>query len=894
MPIAPNTSFDHYEILAPLGKGGMGEVYRAKDTRLNREVAIKVLPGEFAHDADRLRRFEQEALATSALNHPNILTVYDFGEFEGNPFLVMELLDGEELRAQLDEGVLPVRKAIDYAQQMAAGLAAAHEKGIVHRDLKPENLFITKDGRLKILDFGLAKLRPPRTVSAGSDVATQKQLTNPGSVMGTVAYMSPEQVRGQDLDHRSDIFSFGLILFEMLSGQRAFTGELMADVMSAIMRDDPPELSETNAKISPALDKIVRRCLEKKPEMRFHSASDLGFALSTLTTPSGSRVETALALPMLTESLPATGTARLFGNARLAWVTAAVVLLVSLFSLPFAVKYLRQAPPTEAITMRFTIAPPEKATNIGRPVISPDGRSLIFIATMEGKRQIWLRPVNGFTAQPIAGTEGIQASPFWSPDSRSIGFSSDGKLKRIEVTGGAAQTICDLSGRIVSGAWGSSGTIVIYGRDVIYQVPATGGELKPAVSYGGPRPTNVTIRPYFLPDGRHFLHYAGVTQEAGIYLASLDDKESKRLLAADSDGIYAPSTTQPEKGWLLFLRLGVLLAQPLDAHQLTLTGEPFTVAEQVEPGSFSVSNTGILTYLSRHSYENVQLGWIDRAGKPLELIGATGFALEPKLSPDGKRVAVMRMDAKTGTVDISVIDLTRNTESRLTFDPAGDGSPVWSPDGSRIVWYSNRGQSHHLYQKLASGIGQEEQVLQSDITITPSSWSADDKFLLYIQSDPKTLEDIWVLPLDGDRKPFPFLQTQFAESGAQFSPTGAHVAYTSNESGKSEVYVQTFPAGGGKWQVSTGGGSSPQWRGDGKELYYLSANGRMIAVEVKGGATFEVGLPKVLFELAAAQVQRNTFTVTADGQRFLFPRQLRENVTVPFSVVVNWTAEAKR
>ncbi len=326
MPIAPNTSFDHYEIIAPLGKGGMGEVYRARDTRLNREVAIKVLPSQVAHDADRLSRFEQEARATSALNHPNILTVYDFGNYEGNPYLVMELLDGEELRAQLDNGALPVRKAIDYAQQIAAGLAAAHEKNIVHRDLKPENLFVTNDGRVKILDFGLAKLRPPRTVSAGSDVATQKQITSPGTVMGTVAYMSPEQVRGQDLDHRSDIFSFGIILYEMLSGQRAFTGEMMADVMSAITRDDPPELSETNAKISPALDKIVRRCLEKKPEHRFQTASDLGFALGTLTTPSGARLETATAVAAVTESAPVS-TARWFGNARLAWLAAAVLLL---------------------------------------------------------------------------------------------------------------------------------------------------------------------------------------------------------------------------------------------------------------------------------------------------------------------------------------------------------------------------------------------------------------------------------------------------------------------------------------------------------------------------------------------------------------------------------------
>ncbi|HEX4950461.1 MAG TPA: hypothetical protein VFZ34_27595, partial [Blastocatellia bacterium] len=385
------------------------------------------------------------------------------------------------------------------------------------------------------------------------------------------------------------------------------------------------------------------------------------------------------------------------------------------------------------------------------------------------------------------------------------------------------------------------------------------------------------------------------TQEAGIYVASLDGKESKRLLASDSDGIYAASSVQePNKGWLLFLRGAVLLAQAFDADQLTLTGEPFPLADQVEPGSFSASDTGILIYGTRNTYENVQLGWLDRTGKPLEFVGVTGFAFLATLSPDGKRVAVMRQDSKSGTTDINIIDLVRNTESRLTFDSADDAYPVWSPDGSQIAWWSSRGQKHQIYRKAASGVGQEESLLQSDVLTSPSSWSADGKFLLYIQSAPKTLSDIWLLPLDGDRKPTPFSQSPFAEFVPKFSPDGRWVAYQSNESGKYEVYVQTFPAGGGKWQVSTSGGNTTHWRSDGKELFYISLDRKLMAVEIKGGATFEAGLPKVLFDLAAAQVQRDTFTVTADGQRFLFPRYLRENTVTPFSVVVNWAAEAKK
>ncbi len=901
MTLASGTQLGPYEILSPLGAGGMGEVWRARDTRLNREVAIKLLPASFAQDADRLRRFEQEARATSALNHPNILTVYDIGtassELGGAPYIVAELLEGGELRELMKQGAIAPRRAVDYARQIAEGLAAAHAKGIVHRDLKPENLFVTRDGRVKILDFGLAKLRLRLPGGIDEEAPTQKLMTDPGVVMGTVGYMSPEQARGQETDHRSDIFSFGVILYEMLSGQQAFRGDSAIEVLNAILKEEPPEFSEINQQISPQLEMIVRRCLEKQEQNRFQSAHDLGFALRALSSgglaPTSSRLQTAAALPAVTERM---GAARWLGRERLIWLAATVLLALTALGATWAY-FSRQ--PAEHVALRFTIAPPEKTTDYGRAAISPDGRSLIFNPTVEGKRQIWLRPLGGFTWRPLSGTEDGSGF-FWSPDSRSIGFFAEGKLKKIDAAGGTPQTLCNLPSGARGGAWGREGVILILTAGVIYRVPGTGGEPSPVIG-GEPNPVAPDgARPYFLPDGRHFLYYAYATssQETGIYLASLEERNGRRLLAADYDGIYAASALGAAgDGWLLFSRQGALLAQRFDARRLTLTGEPIPVADQVETGSFSVSETGILVYQSRRSEEISQLGWVDRAGKLLESVGAEGSGLfSPKLAPDGKRVAIARIQAKKRLYDIYVLDLTRGSESRLTFDPGDDSYPIWSHDGSRIVWASNRAGTYQLYQKLASGVGQDELLLQSDAPLTPSSWSADGKFLLYHRYDTKNQQDqdLWILPLEGDRKPFPFLQTPFREVGAQFSPDGRWIAYRSNESGKLEVYVRTFPAASGKWQVSTNGGQQPQWRGDGKELFYLSSDRRLMAVEVKRSATFEAGLPKALFDLAAAKVYDNNYGASADGQRFLLLRTLQEPALAPFSVVVNWTAEAPR
>ena len=890
MSLTLGTKLGAYEILAPLGAGGMGEVYRAKDTRLDREVAIKVLSADFANDPDRLKRFEQEARATSALNHPNILTVYDIGTHEGAPYLVAELLEGEELRAELERGALAPRKAIEYAQQVAAGLAAAHEKGIVHRDLKPENLFVTKDGRVKILDFGLAKLKPQKlTGGVDSEGETMKPLTNPGVVMGTVGYMSPEQVRGAELDHRSDIFSFGMVLYEMLSGERAFNGASMAELMSAILKEDPPELSETNAKISPALDKIVRRCLEKKPEQRFQSTNDLGFALSTLTTPSGSRWETATAVAAVRESAPVS-TVRWFGNARLWMAVAAVLLLVSLLSLPFAVKYRRQSPPAAPVVGRFTIAAPEKATGIGAPELSPDGRHLVFAATVEGKRTLWLRPLSLLTAQELPGTEGVTFTSFWSPDSRSLGFFAGGELRKLDLAGGAPQTLCKLPNASYSvfGTWNRDGVILFSsGREGIYRVPATGGE--PVLALRSDETARYSS-PTFLPDGRHFLVRRSPTQGAAeVHLAALDRQETTSLLAGNFQVSFA-------NGHLLFARAETLLAQPFDADGLKLTGEPFAVADKVNRSAFSVSDNGILVYDSNTPLtDDRQLTWLDRAGKPLGKVGPPGGYADPVLSPDGKRVAVVQNEPQSRSRDIYVIDLARGVSSRLTFDPGDDLDPVWSPDGSRIAWSAVRKGAFHIYQKLASGVGPEEVLRKDDVFMGPGSWSADGRFLVYTRIDPKTGPDLSILPLAGDRQPTVFLQTPFAELGGSFSPDGRWIAYISDDQGRFEVYVQPFPATGDKWQISTNGGGSPAWRSDGKELYYVSPDRKLMAVEVKPGGGFEASAPRVLFDLAPARASGGDgYAVTPAGDRFLFVMAPEEAANLQFTVVTNWTAEVKK
>ena len=889
--IAAGTKLGRYEIRAKIGEGGMGEVYRARDEKLNRDVAIKVLPAIFSQNADRLRRFEQEAQAAGTLNHPNILAVYDVGTLDDAPYVVSELLEGETLRERLDTGPIAQRKAIDYAIQVAHGLTAAHDKKIDHRDLKPENLFITKNERVKILDFGLAKLVEPAADIAQTDVPTRRVNTEPGTVMGTVGYMSPEQVRGQVIDARSDMFSFGAVLYEMLTGQRAFRGDSTVETLNAILKDEPQEFSATNRNLAPALERVVWHCLEKSPERRFQSATDIAFALESLSGSSGVSSQTLTAMT----SLPARARIR----KQLPWIVAALLALALIAALPFVILYLRRAPVDERV-LKLSVLPPEKATLVGGVptlALSPDGRRLAFVASFEGRDLLWVRSLDSLSAQALPGTEGGASLPFWSPDSRFIGFFAGGKLKKIDAAGGPPQTLCDAA-LPRGGTWNRDGVIVFASSasSPLYRVSAAGGEPSPVTALDQSRFEISHRWPYFLPDGRHFLYFVRSSQaeSGGTFVGSLDAKETKRLLPTTLNAAYAPP------GFLLFLRNETLMAQPFDADGLQLTGEPFPVAEHVAynlglgRGAFSVSENGVLAYRSGSGQTNQPL-WFDRGGKQIGSLGAAGLYFTLWLSPDERQAAVDRTDTQTGTNDIWLFD-SRGIPSRFTTDPASDSNPLWSPDGSRIVFTSNREGVSNLYQKVASGVGNEEVLLKSSEEKWPDDWSSDGQFIVYQTFNPKTKWDLWVLPMSGDRQPFPFLQTEFNEQQAQFSPDGKWIAYTSNESGAPEVYAQTFPASGGRVRVSTGGGNQPRWRRDGRELFYIAADRKLMAVDVKLGATFEARVPKILFGTRVLSLTgfRNTYAVTADGQRFLINSTIEETDATPISVVVNWTAGLKR
>jgi len=903
MSLSPNTALGHYTVVSKIGAGGMGEVYRARDSRLDREVAIKLLPAAVSSDSDRLQRFEQEARATSALNHPNILTVYDIGTHEGSPYIVAELLEGEELRERMDAGTIPMRKAIDYAQQIVSGLSAAHEKGIVHRDLKPENLFITNDDRVKILDFGLAKLRGNSGEAQGSEDATRKAITNPGVVMGTAGYMSPEQVKGQLTDHRSDIFSFGAILHEMISGSRAFRCETMAETMAAILREQPEELSASNANINPGLERIVNRCLEKKPERRFHSAHDLGFALESLSAQSSSASS-------LTTQASISAVAETTGSKwsdRLPWIVAAISVIGLLSLLAFTLVRSLRSETAPAIS-RFVVMAPENVKTLLSPELSPDGRDLVFAAVKEGTSSLWIRPLGSLTATQIPGTEGVSNPHFWSPDSRSIAFPAQGQLKRLDLSGGNPKTLCALlpgpPGH--GGTWNKDGLILFSSGGKIYRISANGGSRELVIGDDKSNPDGMYRYPVFLPDGRHFLYLKTATQQgvssSEIFVTSLDGGEQTRLTPSDSHALYAATGG----GNLIYMREGALVAQSFDAASLKLYGEPYTISEKVSlnnnaRGLFSVSDNGTVVLDPQGGFESQVLEWFDRSGKSVGTLGDIGNYMSSvsnqKMSPDGKRVAVSKVDPKTRTRDIYVIDIARNTSSRLTFDPGEDQFPIWSRDGNRIAWNSNRdGGTTAIYQKLASGVGEDELLLKSDAPISPSSWSPDGRFLLYNRTDPKTGLDIWVLPTEGEKKPFVFLQTPFTDGVPRFSPDGKFVVYVSQDQGRPEVFVQTFPASGNRWQISNNGGRAPIWRGDGKEIFFVSADNNLMSVEVTTGNAFEVGIPKPLFDLiplGGMSFGNVNFAPSLDGQQFLITHQRESVASLQYVVVQNWASEKK-
>jgi len=884
--VTPGTKFGRYEIRTKLGAGGMGEVYQARDMELGRDVAVKVLPSSFSTDATRLHRFQQEASAAGALNHPNVLIVHDIGAHDGAPYIVSELLEGETLRKRIGGGGLGQRRAIDYALQIANGLAAAHEKGIIHRDLKPDNIFVTNDGRVKILDFGLAKLTQLDGDQVQTDIPTRRVNTDPGVVMGTVGYMSPEQVKGHQVDQRSDIFSFGAILYEMLSGRRAFHGESAAETMSAILKEDPPELSETNKTVSPALERLVTHCLEKKPEARFHSARDIAFALDAVSGTSTSFDQT------IPGAMPAI---RSHTRERFMWIAAVALLLIALLGVLFW--NLRPAT-QQARTIRFFISPAEQ-TSFTVSEISPDGsRMVIGVRESSGKALLWIRSLDSLTMQPLSGTEG-GIYPFWSPDSRSIAFFAEGKLKKIDVSGGPAQTLCN-AGVGAGGAWNANG-VIVFSPDTasgLYRISSSGGVQAPLTTLDETRQEASHKHPQFLPDQKHFLFLATSThaENSAIYVGSLDSKETKLLVNARARARYMPP------GYLLFLRDRTLMAQSFDANQLTLAGEPFPLAEQVGfnavlgNAAFSVSDNGTFTYLTG-SIGGGQPAIYSRDGKRMSSVGPPGEYFNLYLSPDEKRVAVAVSDPQTGARDVSLLDIANGTPTRFTFSLAEDFLPVWSPDGTRIVFSSDREGPGNLYLKSASGAGNEELLFKSNERKWPGDWSRDGRFIICTSRSPTTKDDLWVMPMTGDQKPFLYLQSSNDEDHPRFSPDGHFVAYTSDEHGRWEVYVQTFPASGGKWVVSANGGAQPRWRRDGKELFFIAPDRKLMAVDVKlEGSLFEAGVPKVLFQTNVPSYPnpRNVYDVSADGQRFILVTPPEETSSTPITVVANWTTDLKR
>jgi len=877
-----------YEILATLGAGGMGEVYRAHDTDLHRDVALKVLGELFVNDADRLARFKREAQVLASLNHPHIGAIYGVADFPGGRALVLELVEGPTLAERIANGPIPLGEALTIAWQITEALEAAHDLGIVHRDLKPANVKLPPDGKVKVLDFGLAKETESGTASIGatqSPTITTPAMTQMGMIIGTAAYMSPEQAKGRPTDKRCDVWTFGCVLYEMLTGRRAFAGEDVADTLAHVLTKEP-EWSRLPPETPPSIRRLLRRCLERDRSRRLADIADARLEIDERSSDASSAA--------------GTGTGRFSMLTRWqTWAVASAALFLTV--LAFAALNARRTPSEAPAATRFMIDQPEKTELRGSFAISPDGRRVVLRGLTEGKVILWVRDFESTKARPLAGT-GEASSPFWSPDSRVVGFFAGGRLKKIEASGGPVQTLCVTPGDGWGGAWNTSGEIIFAPREAeaLYRVSAAGGTPAPLTTLDSTRGEISHCRPYFLPDGRHFLYVVISSQpeNTGIRVGSLDSKETKLLLNTEASAAYAPP------GYLLFLRDRTLMAQRFDADRLALSGAPSPVADGVDRlGSgarlalFSVSRTGVLVYRSGSS-DMTQLAWFNRQGKPLAMVGPVANYSAPRLSPDESRVAFHDAAPQGGGSDIWLTDFARDTPTRFTFDPSLDYAPVWSPDGGHILFTSERDGHVNLYQRAANGGGADEVLVKSDFRKVATDWSTAGRQILYQELSPRTSWDLWVYSPAGEQRQFPFLQTPFDERQGCLSPDGRWIAYASDASGTWQVYVQSFPGSGGKWQVSSNGGAQPQWRGDGHELFYLSADRKLMAVEVNGsGSTFTMGAPRALFALHIQSIglpgNRNFYTATRDGQRFLVTSLSGDPSLSLTTVVLNWTADLK-
>jgi serine/threonine protein kinase/Tol biopolymer transport system component len=895
MSLEPGTHLGPYEITTPLGAGGMGEVYRARDKRLERTVAIKVLPREVSANADRKQRFEREARTISSLNHPNICALYDVGSQDGIDYLVLEFVDGETLEKRLERGPLPKDVLLRHGMEIADALEKAHRSGVIHRDLKPANIMLTKSGA-KLLDFGLAKW----SAAAASEeeilktlTARATKLTEEGTILGTFQYMAPEQLEGKEADARTDLFAFGVVLYEMATARPAFAGKTKASLIAAILSAEPTPIATLQPMTPPALERLVRGCLEKDPDERWQTAHDIKLQLR------------AVAEGGSTAGVPAPVMARRKSRERILLAALAVMAMAAGL---LGILYVRRTP-EEARVVRASIKPaPNTVLSLIGPsragfAVSPDGLRLAYTATSaEGKVLLWVRPIDSLQAQLLPGTEGA-GYPFWSPDNRFIGFFAGGRLKKVDATGGPPLTLCDaINGR--GGTWNREGVILFAPTtsSPVHRVPAAGGEPTPITTLDQSKNVQSHRWPFFLPDGRHFLYVAGgpfSSQESPtntIMVGSLDSKESKALFRNYSNAIYA-------SGRIVFLREHTLMAQPFDAKNLELTGDALPIADLVQQdegrivGLFSASQNGVLTYVEGSSGADRQLIWVNRSGNRVgDVPGADAYD-DGLISPDGKTVLFTLSSSGS---DIWTYDLARGVKTRLTFGAASaqaNNGGVWSPDGRRVAYTSLRGGKFGIYQRAADGSGGEEIVVSGDRSpMYANDWSPDGKILAFYtsNSDLGGFFELWMAPLGGSAKPYPFLQGQFSQLGARFSPDGKFVTYFSTESGRPEVYVVRFPGPGGKWQVSNGGGTWPRWGQNGKEIFYLSPDSKIMASEVKnGGAGFEVGAGHALFETRPYRTGGATFDVAPDSQRFLIDYSLQQPNTA-ITLVVNWDAELRK
>ncbi len=900
MGLAAGTKLGPYEIASPLGAGGMGEVYRARDTRLDRAVAIKILPEHLAAKPDAAERFEREARAISSLNHPNICQLYDVGSQGGTRYLVMELLEGETLADRLRRGPLPIEQVLRYGAEISRGLAAAHHFGVVHRDLKPGNIMLTKAGA-KLMDFGLAKGMAAANPVSAELTATMTSphptpLTTQGTIVGTFQYMAPEQVEGKEADARSDIFSLGSVLYEMASGRRAFDGKTLVSVAAAILEKEPEPIRTVQPLTPPALERLIRKSMAKDPDDRWQNASDLASELRWIAE--GGEVSGTHVAPIVSKRGM---------SERVAWIVASlgVSAALALAGLHFSSREPKQVVRSQidaAGKLQFNFV----GDNSGPPEISPDGTRLVFSAKLDGKALLYLRSIGKLSLDPLPGTEDA-VFPFWSPDSRSIAFFAGGKLKRVDIAGGPAVIVCDAPlGR--GGAWGSSGIILFapHFNSPLFQVPASGGTPVAATRLDAKFTTHRW--PNFMPDGQHFVYLAANHSSpsgpnTALFLGSLDGKTSLQLMASRSNAIYA-------SGYLLYVRDSTLVARALDYKSGQFTGQETVLNDDVQVdasvwrGSFTASDQRTLVYQPGAATTAMTLSWRDRSGKETSQLSVPDSYHQIELSPDDKKIVVSLGEPLAA---LWTLDLERNTRTRLTFGNENDSNPVWSPDGSRIAFTRGGGVASEgglvLLSKASNGAGPEKQVLQLDpangLQQALCDWSPDGRYLIFRTGTTAigTGFDLWVVPLFGDGKPFAYETAAGDQTLAQFSPDGRWVSYVSTETGRSEIFVAPFPPNGAKYQVSTSGGTMPRWRRDGKELFFggLGSSRLMAAAVSDKGPNFEVNGIRPLFDTnnMSPNIASAQYDVTADGQRFL-AITTGDAGTLPLTLVQNWTAELKK